>query len=493
MKNILILLFFITIVGCTDWNEKKEESKGHHVPKRPRVINFVDAGFQVNLKKVDNYTYGSRITWNNPQGVSVQVVRQSQGETQTIFTSSSSNAEYIDTGCPYDSDVYYYLVQTGTDNKSFQQGLRIPQIVIESEEDFNFDVQFQEYEWNKFKVNVSWQIPFNGEFELVKYLIDRDTSEHNLIEKIPVTSWQGVYEGDEVETGKHYKYKILYRGLRKFEGELPLTKIVEIPNRIKKLTIEGIVRVSDLKGFEEYTHLDLKKDAVLIVEDKNINLNLRELKSEGASVITFLEDSTAPSDEKGKDGGNIFIRTLYAVGKLHIILRGQNADKRTDEPPALGEAGRGTRGGNGVGGADKCYSEPSEGEGRRLRPRIRCYCASQPTSGGQGGQGVQGRQGYQGYAGGNTGIAEIIIESGNNFELNYERFTGLGGIGSRGGLGGPGGHGGSAGGSTRHCGNASNGPQGPQGARGNQGLDGNNGETGKICLKLSADSVKYCF
>ena len=271
-----------------------------------------------------------------------------------------------------------------------------------------------------------------------------------------------------------------------------------VPKRlseVKKLVINGEVHLFDLKEFENYTHLEFTHGAILITDGKDIAFNLQELKSDGGIIMTSKDGATALDDNAGRDGGNILIKTAKAIGDLHVILRGENAGKRTDAPESIGESGRGSHGANGSPGHTACFDGFHKGGGHyeHLLGRRICHCAQKPGNGDHGGSGAKGKTGYKGYDGGDSGNIEIIINDGREFTLTYDRISGIGGLGSRGGTGGPGGYGGKPGAGATHCPSASAGHQGSSGPRGDTGPNGENGRLGEICLKLSFDSAKYCF
>jgi len=262
----------------------------------------------------------------------------------------------------------------------------------------------------------------------------------------------------------------------------------------KSLFISGEVNLSQIRNIESYTHLVFEEDSILITEDNDLHLNLIELVSDNGSIVTFRENSLAENNFAGLNGGKIKIFTKKAIGNLHVILQGQNAGERTDEPAPLGKKYQGKKGARGHSAKVECFDPPDL---RMLKHSMSfrgfCHCVRNAGNGGRGGQGAKGTRGFKGLQGGDTGSFEINISDGENFEITYSRFEGLGGSGSIGGIGGPGGQGGNPGKNQNGCKKGKRGPTGLQGERGVRGPRGDNGNLGKICLKLSKHSAKYCF
>lgn len=234
----------------------------------------------------------------------------------------------------------------------------------------------------------------------------------------------------------------------------------------------------------------IEADAELTTNDVDVELEVKELISQGGKIMTFPERlvNTTIDDNDGLSGGKISIKARKAYGDLSVELRGLNGGKQTKlkeqrQPKPRDPKLNGT-----------CPSRVKEGH---YNPK---NCVGK-----NGHKGDKGYTGFKGRSGGNSGSFDIKAEQ-SFLSLTVNYFPGLGGAGGeggKGGLGSPGGYGNTVeeipvdarpGGCIR-CGFKSmagskykDGLPGPLGEPGDQGKNGDNGKNDDSTIAL-ADSL----
>ena len=235
-----------------------------------------------------------------------------------------------------------------------------------------------------------------------------------------------------------------------------------------------------------YDRLVLKENSRLITQGLNVRIEVKELISEGAEILTFKQDQYAAPGENGRRGGNLEIFAEYAKGDLDVVMQGEQRRRGSDGPPP-DESLRGAKGAQGARALWQ-YSGASF---------YTSICIQRAKDGGAGGQGQQGYPGQDGFKGGDTGAALVKIGNGDNFKVRFEKKPGQGGAGGAGGNGGPGGYGGEPGIESEPSYNgprvnhyAVAGPMGPQGPQGPSGKSGPIGNTEKGCVQIGSDGLR---
>lgn len=233
----------------------------------------------------------------------------------------------------------------------------------------------------------------------------------------------------------------------------------------KSLVIEGKKSaITVLGSFVQYKTVFIEKDAELITEGADLDLEIEELYSLNGSISTFSEEKQKEKTlevQTGLSGGHIHLKVKRAVGSLKIHLRGLNGGDNTKLHPVL----------------------PPQVSPTSLHGGCSSYNPSY-TGNCVGKNGLDGVNGKDGEVGGQGGSSGRLTFTGDlkelKLELNYQ--PGLGGNGSKGqegSAGEPGGKGVHV--TWREHQTAPQYRQFPNGTNGKNGIrgkDGAQGETG---------------
>lgn len=352
-----------------------------------------------------------------------------------------------------------------------------------SDKSIPFAAQLVEHkEPNHFSVALSWRAVPQAE----SYVLRRKDQTGTETQFGPIGQNLLSYRDDTVVSGQRYTYELAVfhnSGLTQLaSGEIRVPVDLEIKGRFLSETAEivGIHR------------LFLAKNAELLSQGQNLNIEVRKILSDGGTIASFAEGQTAASGSAGRDGGQIRIRAMEAHGTLRIVARGENGAGGSNGV----RGGRGPSGGRGSDGQTSfeynCFRVPPH----IYLPGNRCsrirYCSKPPGNGSQGGRGVPGGRGANGFPGGDS--AEVLLEVAKNsdFQVQYEIMPGRGGPGGAGGAGGPGGLGGAPGNSPSPCVSAVAGALGAAGAAGVNGSPGAPGNSSKVCIKIGTTKLGDC-
>ena len=263
-----------------------------------------------------------------------------------------------------------------------------------------------------------------------------------------------------------------------------LSKTVTVPR-------DFVVRAGQ-NQFLEDTKLNVHRlffpeHSTLITNGFNIEINADELLSEKGILSTFGPNSRATPGAHGKNGGEIKINILRAVGSLQIDMRGQH-------------------GGNGVAGSAFTYRAPdglppqegveqceriNDRDRFSLKPVLRrmCSCIREGKNGTDGHIGAQGNPGGPAGNGGNSGELKLTIKDGSGFQLETSRIVGESGQRGQGGPGQPGGI--APEGSGKCLGRM--GKNGFHGPLGDEGPSGINGVIQTSCIQIESEARNECF
>lgn len=339
---------------------------------------------------------------------------------------------------------------------------------------------------NRFQVSLRWQTPASEtEFEIVRSRPDGSEEKKLAIRWLlgvpgfgPRPGRDQVYVDDEVSPATTYRYTVRPR-----HGTESQLESVEVKVPGNELEIQGRQKLADLDWTRRPIHrLILRQGAELVTEGRDLNVQLIELISEDATILTFPEDSVAPPGQPGRPGGSISIHAIRGSGKLTILGRGERGGKG-------GDGGQGPPGDRGQPG------RPSVSSFKIVRPfpvEIEHICVASAGGGQRGGTGRTGLQGSKGLPGGDSAKIEVFISELPAPLLEARSIPGKGGEGGAGGPGGEGGEGGEGGAPSTAC---PLGPPGLPGDRGPQGPQGEEGETGKrlsCCVKIHSTPLDDC-
>ncbi len=240
--------------------------------------------------------------------------------------------------------------------------------------------------------------------------------------------------------------------------------------------------------------LHLEKGAVIRLGERDLDLDLLELRSEGGRIETWPTGSLAAAD--GARGGRIRIRAVAAQGAIDLISRGQNG--------AAGSAGaEGPPGNPGAPGQVAAYEMDFQRLNliqRRILPGLErdAYviksAAIPPGAGRDGGTGGNGKDGWRG---GDSGGVRLEIQNAGPFLPTLISEGGLGGAGGAGGRGGPGGasglwQGNDGGLPAKYQPRYEPPAPGKAGAAGLDGKPGTAGKAGPICFRVAGKPVRGC-
>jgi hypothetical protein len=242
-----------------------------------------------------------------------------------------------------------------------------------------------------------------------------------------------------------------------------------------------------------------RKDSVLQTLGENIDINVEEIFSEGATLQTFPSGVPATLGVEGRKSGKIHLKVQRVSGPLQIEIRGERG----------GKGFSGAVGPTGAIGApssrmnhpvdygfemltyliEVCSSKNYRPDISRLCPGLsyeECRWKNHPGVGGTGDIGGTGFPGLPGARGGETEDASLEIPvSATEVSVIYESsLGGDGGDAGPGGLGGPGGAGAPMvnTSSAMPCDPSPEGRPGPRGPDGAKGSEGAPGLKGKLTL-----------
>ena len=281
---------------------------------------------------------------------------------------------------------------------------------------------------NKFKVDFK---AISGKFsgvdvECRKDLFDRDRIEFKTkFDKLGTVATIDLSIDEKNPGLVSFNCRFLDRGIEVAKETIKLKKSFVISG-IQNIYTAGL-------GFEDIETLVLDEGSILVTEGMTVTLNVKNLVSKNAKIITFSEEEALKTitNRDGASGLLININAENAVGKLNVELRGtdgapqiiipaDNTDIPLRDPRLDGTCNGETFEADYDGSIDKPY---------------RCF-------GKNGFSGNKGFPGLKGFNGGATGrfILKIKSECLLNLSINY--FPGNGGKGGKGGLGSKGGPGG---------------------------------------------------
>lgn len=248
------------------------------------------------------------------------------------------------------------------------------------------------------------------------------------------------------------------------------------------LSQSGDLNKSVVAGNNDFGALVFEEGVVVQTLGTNLTLKAEQLISSDAMITTFRDatNTRASNNQDGRSGGILNINATQAFGRLNIHMVGQNGGLVTATPKKIEERPTVDETYNGLPLITE-WVETCDDRGYRTR----CYGnreASQcPTDGKKGIRGHKGRKGFNGRLGGNSGIANIYIADGTNFNVDVKLSKGSGSLAGSPGEGGPGSLGGAAGSYDPayidRCNNIipSAGASGETGELGEVGLNGNDG------------------
>ncbi len=213
------------------------------------------------------------------------------------------------------------------------------------------------------------------------------------------------------------------------------------------------------------------KKGVFVTYGQNVFVEAETIYFDDTVIETFPEGKRAGIGFKGRDGGVIEFKAKKIVGKLHVILRGENGGQGLKARNLEAYEGMGRKGRDGKASRYSCS---------RMRGERECHCIL-VRHGEDGGRGKRGLQGGSGFRGGDAGVFLIRAKEMSEFELSYKSVAGGGGKGGFGGKGGRGGKGGKSD-HSKFC-HAYEGKHGKQGLRGLTGEKGEKGQEGLFKIR----------
>jgi hypothetical protein len=230
--------------------------------------------------------------------------------------------------------------------------------------------------------------------------------------------------------------------------------------------------------------LFLFKDAPVTSNGFKIDLIVEELISEEALIQTFSPGSKADFGNAGATPKDISIKARTAVGKLNVVMKGQDGGDGLDGVKFQFAAAAGESPGEGI---RNCRCDAAC---RKYSAGSTCYCSKYGTSGGNGMDGLRGLPGGNAMPGGSTGNLKISVQDGKEFEISTSKIIGRAGIPGKGGPGQPGGSGGVASANINCPG--PNGINGEVGNKGSDGLPSVNGLENPICIYIASEEKNEC-
>lgn len=215
----------------------------------------------------------------------------------------------------------------------------------------------------------------------------------------------------------------------------------------------------------------------------NIEIIADQIISDKGIIETHFENSKAGNSIDGLSGGELTIKANSAIGKLNIVMRGQNGGDGLKGPSFSYRAPDGSPPGW---QAKECSCR----ECPRPTQTRGCYCYGKGPNGTNGSPGAKGFPGSRAGNGGSSGILKIEINDGSGLLLQTFSLKGFAGIPGPGGDGQPGGIAPQSQGKTCEGSPGSNGPTGPQGDSGPIGVDG---KPGLICVYIASEGRNDCY
>lgn len=287
----------------------------------------------------------------------------------------------------------------------------------------------------------------------------------------------------EVVAGETYTYQV--------ESELA-TNVATLSVPLDTVFTE----TGPIEGTLEGARLFLGKSVNLYTQGKDTQIKFNEIYTEGSTIETFPEDTTAAMNQNGRPGGKIEIYAQKLRGKLYVFGRGEKGGPGTPGQPGSpgnkGLAGNPAQYGCMKGNSFAIYPfsecKIEEGRGRG----VAWVCTANSTAGQTGGSGGPGGNGSPGKNGGNSGVIHIEIPDLRMEDLTLVVEGGKAGAGGEAGPGGMGGEGGDPGSEPYGVCPAQKGVQGLKGPNGNAGLPGEAGKLETFCLKTLEETKGEC-
>jgi hypothetical protein len=327
-----------------------------------------------------------------------------------------------------------------------------------------------------FQVRLTWTAPSSDtEFEIVRNRVDAS----DLPTTVPVP-WRSGVPGFGPSEGREQSYidsAVLPLTVYSYQIRPPVTNgggpweqsdVSVIGNEV---IVDGRTDLAALNFKGPVHRLWLRTGAELITHGLNVDLELIELRADGATILTFVEGAEASAGLKGKDGGSIRIATQRATGtSLALVMRGEKGGK--GQPGISGNVG----------------ANGSSGQNARFQisfnnfNNIDKFCRPPAGNGTDGRDGQPGQPGEPGASGGNSGQITILIKEKSMLKIDVLQQPGSGGQGGPGGVGGNGGQGGQGGSPDGACPPGAAGMPGKQGAPGTAGADGPPGAKEAYCI-----------
>lgn len=314
---------------------------------------------------------------------------------------------------------------------------------------------------NRYMVHLQWTVkPERAALTLFRKELPNGTALE--IESLPPDSSSWI--DAQVEGGKSYEYRLQGAGTDE-------VSVVAIP---KDLEFRGgiVVLTESIRA----SRLFLLQGTELVIEDRDITIEVDEIVSEDGTISTFPNGNQAPVNQNGRNGGRLTLSANSLTGTLKVKMDGEKGGKGL--PGINGNPGqRGTQGYHAI---FRCYginNTITECPAETVRARSQILsCVRTPSDGSIGTPGSAGGNGGTGRNGGNRGHATVSIRTFNPQNLIVSASPGEGGPGGDAGRGGPGGEGGLPGYEVFGVCPAQNGPQGPNGADGQPGIPGQPGQ-----------------
>ena len=239
-----------------------------------------------------------------------------------------------------------------------------------------------------------------------------------------------------------------------------------------------------------YKKIIFMDQATLYTNGANLNLVADEILFQNSTIDSFEPGlRKAAVGQNGASGGSIRITTKNAIGKVRVMLRGQDGG---DAYPAASYSDRAEQG------------KPSQAaELARKTKNCSPFNLGGLVYGEKGASGKKGVKGHDGTNGGNTGTFSLETSSRDGLRLDVNFIPGYAGAPGDGGPGQQGGLGGTIVGATktengyaflcdRNQITFRDGPEGEYGTQGDKGNSGLDGITETACI-ISESTAKTCY
>ncbi|MEY4617510.1 MAG: hypothetical protein RJB66_2470 [Pseudomonadota bacterium] len=268
-----------------------------------------------------------------------------------------------------------------------------------------------------------------------------EVNDHIWVEQLQPPS-QSIVVGFEDQA--QYKVKLLGRThpeaettlVAEWEVTTPTDLLLDQSTFAKTLTLNSTVVIQAERVF---LPPGTPESPSLTTQGQKLHIVANELIANESVIATFAKAQKASQDQAGRDGGEIFIKALFAKGDLSIVMRGEEGGDGSAGPSFNERAPSGLQGKR---GRAFCRSRFSGGD-----PVLTCRCLEFPGDGGPGHDGQSGRAGLPGRRGGHSGQLkmELALVPTADWKLSLVKEPGLAGAPGTGGPGQLGGQGGDAG------------------------------------------------